>query len=113
MKITNLADNFSRLCRRLRSFDSGVAQVPCLSCLGTCLSGWKTAVEMICQRCGTSRRPIGPRYSLDGWSRECLRYACYGCGYSWTEPTRDREYPDGFAGLPTATTRRLGLVKTG
>jgi len=27
MKITNPTDNFSRLCRRLRSFDSAVAQI--------------------------------------------------------------------------------------
>jgi len=40
---------------------------------------------MICDRCGTPKQPIGPRYDLDGWGRECLRYACYACGYSWTE----------------------------
>jgi len=40
--------------------------------------------EMICERCGTSKRPIGPRHCLDGRGRDCLRYACCDCGYSWT-----------------------------
>jgi len=57
-------------------------------------------VEMICPRCGTPRRPIGPRLSLDGWGRACVRYACYGCGYSWNEPALDQERVDHVVRLP-------------
>jgi len=58
---------------------------------------------MICSRCGTPRRPIGPRYSLDGWGRECRRYACRDCGYSWIESTRDQKYPAGVVAFPDRT----------
>jgi hypothetical protein len=57
-------------------------------------------VEMICARCGTSRQPIGPRLSLDGWGRASLRYACHGCGYGWVEPAPDGERADQIVRLP-------------
>jgi hypothetical protein len=62
-------------------------------------------VEMICPRCGTPRRPIGPHLSLDGWGRGCLRYACYGCGYGWTEPAPDQERVDQVVRLPARQLR--------
>jgi len=82
MKITNAMISFSRLCRRFARFRkfAGIEA--------------RADVEMICPRCGTPRRPIGPRLSLDGWGRGCLRYACDGCGYGWTEPAPDRERVD-------------------
>ena len=43
---------------------------------------------MICPRFGSLRRPIGPRLALDGWGRECWRYGCDACGYSWNEPVQ-------------------------
>jgi hypothetical protein len=69
----------------------------------------ETPIEMICPRCGTSRRPIGPRMRLDGWGRPCLRYACDDCGYSWNESTRDQVPPPQVADLTPhpATARRL------
>jgi len=70
---------------------------------------------MNCPRCGTSRRPISPHASLDGWGRECLRFACHECGYGWTEPTRDDDFENEIAALAAqaATAPRLSLVKTG
>jgi hypothetical protein len=65
----------------------------------------RTDVEMICPRCGTPRRPIGPRLSLDGWGRGCLRYACYGCGYGWTERASDQERADHVVRLPVRQPR--------
>ncbi len=50
--------------------------------------------RMICARCGTAGRPIGPRHSIDSQGRDCLRYACSGCGYSWIEMMRNRGAQD-------------------
>jgi hypothetical protein len=58
------------------------------------------SIPMICSRCGTARPPIGPRHGIDGRGRDCLRYACWGCGYSWTEPARDRDFLDRLADAP-------------
>ncbi len=46
---------------------------------------------------------------LDGWGRECLRFACAECGYSWNEPTPEQAPPQRLADLPRqpATARRL------
>jgi hypothetical protein len=55
---------------------------------------------MICVRCGTARPPIGPRHSLDGWGRACLRYACRDCGYGWADPAPDEERADQIVLLP-------------
>src|SRR5271168_2929696 len=98
MKITNPADNFSRLCRCLRSIDTNGARIGEAS---DPAGAQKKVFEMICLRCGTSRRPIGPRKRIDGWGRECLRYACDECGYSWNEPTADgaRPHRSGVASL--------------
>jgi hypothetical protein len=86
MKITNAMNSFSRLCRRLlQSMDVMCAE---------------EGREMICPKCGTSRQPIGPRYSLDGWGHECMRYACHGCGYSWTERAQEQGRLEGVAFLP-------------
>jgi hypothetical protein len=86
MKITNAMNSFSRLCRRLLQ--------------RMAVTSAEEGREMICPKCGTSRQPIGPRYSLDGWGHECMRYACHGCGYSWTEPARGQESLEGVALLP-------------
>jgi transposase-like protein len=83
MKITNAMNSFSRLCGRL--LQSMVVTYA------------EQGREMICPKCGTSRQPVGPRYSLDGWGHECMRYACHGCGYSWTERTREQECLDDVA----------------
>lgn len=76
MKITNPLNSFSPLCRRAPPAKSGFAQ---------------EEMTMLCPRCGTSRRPIGPRWSLDGWARPCVRFACSECGYSWNEVAGDRQ----------------------
>jgi transposase-like protein len=86
MKITNAMSSFSRLCRRLLQ--------------SMAVTYAEQGREMICPKCGTSRQPIGPRYSLDGWGDECVRYACHGCGYSWTEPAQEQECLEGVALLP-------------
>jgi transposase-like protein len=86
MKITNAMNSFSRL-RRLLLQRMAVTYA-------------EEGREMICPKCGTSRQPIGPRYSLDGWGHECMRYACHGCGYSWTERAQEQECLEGVALLP-------------
>lgn len=72
---------------------------------------------MICSRCGTSRRPIGPHRRMDVWGRECLRYACDECGYSWNEPISGNAPPvrstasDGIASDFQTTARDRVLVR--
>jgi rubredoxin len=63
-------------------------------------SAFEVDVEMICPRCGTSRPPVGPRLSLDGWGRACARFACHGCGHSWTEAVPEQDCAAGVACLP-------------
>jgi transposase-like protein len=96
MKITNAMNSFSRLCRRLLQ--------------SMAVTYAEQGREMICLKCGTSRQPVGPRYSLDGWGHECMRYACHGCGYSWTERTREQECLDGVALLQDRRRPRSGAL---
>ncbi len=68
---------------------------------------------MICGRCGTARDSLIPRHSLDSRGRECLRYACAGCGYSWIEPMTRPTFLEAFADLPEGvplSARGLGQV---
>lgn len=48
----------------------------------------------MCTKCGTYRQPSGPHYGRDAMGRECLKYRCMECGYSWTQPTRDQQDAD-------------------
>ena len=52
----------------------------------------------------------GEAYSLDGWGHECVRYACHGCGYSWTERAPEQECQGGVALLPARRRPRSDVL---
>jgi len=88
-----------------------------LVCSAACFDAWLCAsafevdVKMICPRCGTSRPPLGPRLRLDGWGRACARYACDGCGHSWTEAAAEEGRAAGVAYLPVGLQPRSNAPK--
>jgi hypothetical protein len=71
---------------------------------------------MICSRCGTAAASGRPRHSLDSRGRDCLRYACPGCGYSWIVPMPRQTLLEALADLPDGLpigVRPFGLDRLG